>query len=782
MEDAADAVIESWSIQLWPTVGLVLLAAVYFRGWLKLRRQVPHRFDGWRLASFLGGVATVFLALDSPLDTFSNLLLQAHMIQHLLLMMIAPPLLLLGNPFLPLLTGLPRPFVREVIRPFLLWNACKRFGRWLTNPKVTWILFVVLTLGWHAPPLYELTLRSPTWHIVEHACFLGSGILFWWPVVQPWPSRPQWPEWAIIPYLLLADVQNTVLSAFLTFSDRVVYPTYGLVPQFPGMNPLSDQHAAGAIMWVPGSIFYLIPAGILAMRFLSPRRHAAARDELLLSRSRVPGKDELPRIRSWFNTARSKRRSDERELVSTGRVDLLALGWVGRVIRSLAFRRVVQGVLFGLAILTVCDGLFGPQIGPMNLAGTLPWTHWRGLSVLALLVFGNFFCFACPFTFARDLGRRILPGNRQWPRWLRTKWVSAGLLAIYLWSYEAFSLWNSPWLTAWVIIGYFVAAIVVDGFFRGASFCKYVCPIGQFNFVQSLVSLFEVKTRNLDVCHTCKSFDCIKGNQRQRGCELRLFQPKKESNLDCTFCLDCVRACPHDNIGIIAVTPGRTLARDHFRSSIGRFAERTDLAALVLVLVFGAFLNAASMTLPVENALSFSQLTLDLISRPTVLLIFFSLVLGLLPLIAIAGCALASRWLGSIAGTVRSIACRFAMTMAPLGAAMWLSHFGFHLFTALLTPIPVVQRLFLDLHIATTGSPRWSLHTPAIPQLLDFQCLALDFGLLASLYFAWKVSVSLTAKRKAVAAFLPWGVLLSLLYVAGIWIVFQPMEMRGMLH
>ncbi|MBV8481552.1 MAG: cytochrome c oxidase assembly protein, partial [Verrucomicrobia bacterium] len=584
--------------------------------------------------------------------------------------------------------------------------------------------------------------------------------------ILPWPSRPQWPEWAIIPYLLLADVQNTVLSAFLTFSDRVVYPTYGLVPQFPGMNPLSDQHAAGAIMWVPGSIFYLIPAGFLAMRFLSPRRHA--REEFLLMQARL-------------NVSRNKRKADQRELVFTG-FDLLSLRWVGRVIRSLAFRRVVQGFLFGLAILIVCDGLFGPQIGPMNLAGTLPWTHWRGLTVLALLVVGNFFCFACPFTFARDLGRRILPANRQWPRWLRTKWISVGLLAIYLWSYEAFSLWNSPWLTAWVIIGYFVAAIVVDGFFRGASFCKYVCPIGQFHFVQSLVSPFEVKTRDLDVCHSCKSFDCIKGNQQQRGCELRLFQPKKESNLDCTFCLDCVRACPHDNIGIITVTPGRTLARDYFRSSVGRFAERTDLAALVLVLVFGAFLNAASMTLPVENVLSFSRLTLDLISQPVILLIFFSLVLGLLPLISIIGCALASRRLGSIAGTVRPIACRFAMTLAPLGAAMWLAHFGFHLFTALLTPIPVVQRLFLGLHIAVNGSPWWNLHTPAIPQLLDFQCLTLNLGLLVSLYFAWKVSVSLAAKRKAVAAWLPWGVLLSLLYIAGIWIVFQPMEMRGMLH
>ena len=767
MEDAADAVIGSWSIQFWPTVGLVLLAIIYFRGWLKLRKQVPHRFDGWRLASFLGGVGTVFLALGSPLDTFANLLLQAHMVQHLLLMMIAPPLLLLANPFLPLLTGIPRPIVREAIRPFLLWSVCKRLGRWLTHPKFTWILFVVMTLGWHTPPLYELTLRSPSWHIVEHICFLGSGVLFWWPVILPWPSRPHWPEWAIIPYLLLADVQNTVLSAFLTFSDRVVYPTYNLVPQFPGMNSLSDQHAAGAIMWVPGSIVYLIPAGIIAMRFLSPQR--AARDELSLVRSDP-----------------SRRRNvDKREQVRSGApgFDLLAFGLLGRVIRSLWFRRTLQGILFGLALLIVYDGIFGPQIGPMNLAGTLPWTHWRGLSVLALLVIGNVFCFACPFTFARDLGRRLLPGNRQWPRWLRTKWVSVGLLGIYLWSYEAFSLWNSPWLTAWIIIGYFVAAIVVDGFFRGASFCKYVCPIGQFHFVQSLVSPFEVKTRDLSVCRTCKTFDCIRGNEQQRGCELRLFQPKKDSNLDCTFCLDCVRACPHDNVGIIAVAPGRTLFRDHFRSSIGRFAERTDLAALVLVLVFGAFLNAASMTLPVENALSFSRFTFGLISRPAILLIFFALVLGLLPLVSVAGCAWASREWAVLSSSLRTIASRFAMTLAPLGATMWLAHFGFHLFTALLTPIPVVQRLLLDLHLISGGSPGWSLRTPAIPELLDLQCLALDVGFLLSLYLAWKVSQDLArANRRSVAAFLPWGALLTSLYLCGIWIVFQPMELRGMLH
>ena len=118
-----------------------------------------------------------------------------------------------------------------------------------------------------------------------------------------------------------------------------------------------------------------------------------------------------------------------------------------------------------------------------------------------------------------------------------------------------FGLWDSPWWTAGIIGGYFAAAFVIDGLFRGASFCKYVCPIGQFHFVQSLVSPLEVRVRDTDVCRTCTSYDCIRGNAEQRGCELQLFQPKKGGNLDCTFCLDCVHACPHDNVGILAVRP-----------------------------------------------------------------------------------------------------------------------------------------------------------------------------------------------------------------------------------
>src|SRR3954452_3196872 len=140
--------------------------------------------------------------------------------------------------------------------------------------------------------------------------------------------------------------------------------------------------------------------------------------------------------------------------------------------------------LLGLAAAVVVDGFAGPEAAPMNLAGVLPWVHWRGLLILGLLAVGNVFCTACPFMLPRTLARRWLPGRRAWPRRLRNKWLAVGLLALFVWAYEAFALWDSPWLTAWIVVGYFAAPLVLDGLFRGAPFCKYVCPIGQFNFVQ----------------------------------------------------------------------------------------------------------------------------------------------------------------------------------------------------------------------------------------------------------------------------------------------------------
>jgi cytochrome c oxidase assembly factor CtaG len=187
-----------------------------------------------------------------------------------------PPLLWLGAPTLPLLRGLPRPVLQYGLSSLLACTVLQRLGHFLTHPCVCLLAFTASTIAWHVPGLYELALRSAFWHEVQHVCFLSTALLFWWPVVQPWPSRLRWPRWAMILYLLLADMQNTVLSAFLIFSERILYPTYAVVPRLWGISGLDDQAAAGAIMWVPGSVLFLVPVSVLAIRWLdAPRTRAA---------------------------------------------------------------------------------------------------------------------------------------------------------------------------------------------------------------------------------------------------------------------------------------------------------------------------------------------------------------------------------------------------------------------------------------------------------------------------------------------------------------------------
>jgi cytochrome c oxidase assembly factor CtaG/ferredoxin len=773
MNSVAEAALRSWIPD--PTLVCVMAVTglIYVRGWLRLRRQMPERFGDGRPFAFFAGLISIFLASSSPLDTFDNLLLTAHMIQHLLLMMVAPTFLLLSDPFLPLLRGLPASIVKHWFGPFLSWSALSRFGRRLTHPIVCWILFVGTVIGWHLPPMYELALGSQTLHVVEHACFLATGILFWWPVIQPWPSNAQWPRWAMIPYLFLADFQNTALSAYLIFCDRVVYPTYATAPRLSGMSALEDQAAAGAIMWVPGSIIFLVAVGVITVNLLSSRRRAVRPSSLPIPLPLLNG-TVIPVLRSTSKPSKTR---------GSGH-DLLSIPIVGPVIRARYFRRIVQTFMLLLALITIADGLFGHQMSSMNLAGVLPWTHWRGLSIVALLFAGNFFCMACPFTLTRDLGRRVMPARWRWPRHLRSKWLAVGLLAVYLWAYEAFSLWDSPWLTAWLIIGYFVASFVVDGLFKGAVFCKYVCPIGQFNFVQSLVSPLEVKARNLDVCSSCTTHECLRGSSTHCGCELQLFVPRKPGNLDCTFCLDCVHACPHQNIGLISISPGTQLIPDRGRTSFGRLARRPDVAAMALLLVAGAFVNAAGMVAPVQAWEQQLQSTFGVTSSLPVVTFLFAVGLLVVPAVVAACCGALSRSLGGFSVPWKKLTSSFVMALVPVGFSMWVAHFVYHLLTGASAIVPVLKRAASDIGIRSLGKPDWSSAGAMVPieWLTSIQILLLGAGLLFTLYFCWRTAFSFASQpRSAFGLLLPWAVFALALYSAGIWIVFQPMQMRGMM-
>src|SRR5215469_97528 len=270
MSPTTQAILSSWSFEPKIALGLAVSFIVYLRGWSILHRSSPGRFPIWRALAFTGGLLSFWVATASPLDAFSGFLLSAHMVQHLLLMSVAPPLILLGTPLLPLLRGLPRKFARDGVGPFLLWPVLRRAGHALTHPLTCCIVMVVAVCAWHLPAAFDLALRSPPWHKLEHACFFGASLLFWWPVVRPFPSRPHWPLWSVPLYLFAADLLNTALSAILTFSEHVLYPHYLEVPPLFGTSPLADQTCAGLLMWVPGSLVFLIPAASIAIQFLSP--------------------------------------------------------------------------------------------------------------------------------------------------------------------------------------------------------------------------------------------------------------------------------------------------------------------------------------------------------------------------------------------------------------------------------------------------------------------------------------------------------------------------------
>src|SRR5207302_620154 len=167
------------------TVILVLLLFIYSRGWFRLRRASPGSFPPWRVAAFVGGLFLLWIALGSPLAMLDHQLLTVHMMKHLLLMIAGAPLILLGEPALPVLCGLPKYFIR---RSLLLRIRTPQWLRsFLSNPVFCWLAAAAAVVVWHVPVLFQMALSSPILHFVESASFLTAGLLFWRPIIRPWP-------------------------------------------------------------------------------------------------------------------------------------------------------------------------------------------------------------------------------------------------------------------------------------------------------------------------------------------------------------------------------------------------------------------------------------------------------------------------------------------------------------------------------------------------------------------------------------------------------------------
>lgn len=480
--------------------------------------------------------------------------------------------------------------------------------------------------------------------------------------------------------------------------------------------------------------------------------------------------------------------------------DALRLPLVGSLLRGRYGRLLLQFPLTALALLLVIDGFVGPQSAARNLATVAPWVHYRGLVVLALLLAGNLFCMGCPFTLPRTLAKRLSSRGLRFPQRLRNKWLAIGSLFALFFAYEYLDMWASPLLTAWLIVAYFIASFVLEALFSESAFCKYICPLGSFNMVYSTLSPTQVSVRSHDICATCVGKECVNGSYAAQptirideiaidsggppqtvpvahgpagalGCGTELFAPQMQSNMDCTMCLDCVRACPHDNAGLFLRAPGSELNRP---DSLPR---RWDMSLLLIALAFMGVSNAFGMVPPYYALQEWLALNLGINSEFVVLLLIFGAFNLALPALATVGAAYVGSRLGGASNrdSLRDTAAAFAPSFVPIGFGIWFAHYSFHFLVGPGLIVPVIQE-FLG------GNGDWSTWSLSLDASVIglLQVVALIGGFLWSLRLAQKTALRLY-RRKATLGMLPWS-LLHLLLMLAAWQIFTlPMEMRGTL-
>ncbi len=272
----------SWPIE-WPLAAIAVAALLYLMGG-RLSATASDAGKRWRGAAFYAGLATLAIAVGSPVDAYAGELFWVHMVQHVLLMMVAPPLLLIGRPWprllRPLPLGLRRPLARGVLAGPALAPA-RHVVRLLASPLPAFALFNGMLLAWHVPALYDLTLRDGPVHDLEHALFLGTATLFWVHLVPGASGRPQLGDGARAIYGTAALAVSWILAIVLGLAPEPVYGAYAALAHRPGgLSALGDQQLAAGVMWVPGSVPYCIVLVVASLRWLDPATGTARRRRL----------------------------------------------------------------------------------------------------------------------------------------------------------------------------------------------------------------------------------------------------------------------------------------------------------------------------------------------------------------------------------------------------------------------------------------------------------------------------------------------------------------------
>ena len=278
----------SWTFEPVLLATLALAAVVHRWGRARLGRRIAGAREKRRAVAFYGGLVILAAALMSPLDSLAHTLFSGHMTQHLLLMVVAAPLLVYARPTAALVAGLPEGGRDMVRRSGLRGPDARGAARALTKPVVVWIIGTLALWAWHMPALYEAALAHEPLHVLEHASFLGAAVLFW-SVVLSSGTRRGVPRPIAIVLVFASGVQSSALGAVLLFASSPLYDVHAEGARLWDVSLLSDQQLAGALMWSPPALLYIVVMGWLLVRWFDEMEPASSPDRLL-----APGRPPWP--------------------------------------------------------------------------------------------------------------------------------------------------------------------------------------------------------------------------------------------------------------------------------------------------------------------------------------------------------------------------------------------------------------------------------------------------------------------------------------------------------
>lgn len=234
----------AWSIHPSTVIGLVALAAIYL--WRASHANPEPIVSGARKLSFFAALFVIFASLNGPLhDLSDDYLFSAHMVQHLLLTLAMPPLLIAGIP-------------GWMLRPLLRNRTVAAIARRITKPIVCFAIFNIVIAAWHVPALYNLAMANHNVHILEHLMFMAAAVLMWWPLMSPLPELPRLAYPGQMLYCFLMSVPMSIVAVYITMADQVLYPAYASAPRISPLSPMDDQMLGGLIMWVPGGLIFAL--------------------------------------------------------------------------------------------------------------------------------------------------------------------------------------------------------------------------------------------------------------------------------------------------------------------------------------------------------------------------------------------------------------------------------------------------------------------------------------------------------------------------------------------